>query len=315
MNAPATTPTTTPAGRHDSLQPIQAVERETGVTKELLRMWERRYGFPAPERDVHGDRVYPPEQVLKLRLLRRLIDLGFRPGKIITLPVSGLEQLLQAQAQGRRSEFPELQQELLEALRSHDLARVRDYLQRQMARLGLQRFILDFLQYAITTVGDAWVRGELAVHEEHLFTEQVQTIVRHALGGLAAGDRAPRVMLTTPPDEAHTLGLLMVEALLRLEHVDVVCYGAQMSAREAAQAAQRHRMNIVAVSCSASCTTGKAIEYLEELRFRLPMAVDIWGGGAALRSSRRSVEAVQLLHDLASLSQAVQNWRRDHDRT
>ena len=51
--------------------PISAVERETGIPKDLLRMWERRYGFPLPGRDEHGDRVYPREQIDKLRLLRR----------------------------------------------------------------------------------------------------------------------------------------------------------------------------------------------------------------------------------------------------
>lgn len=61
------------------LLPINAVERETGISKELLRMWERRYGFPSPERDAQGDRIYPPDQVNKLRVVRRLIDAGFRP--------------------------------------------------------------------------------------------------------------------------------------------------------------------------------------------------------------------------------------------
>ena len=39
--------------------PISAVERETGLSKDTLRMWERRYGFPAPGRDAQGERVYP----------------------------------------------------------------------------------------------------------------------------------------------------------------------------------------------------------------------------------------------------------------
>ena len=62
---------------------IANVERETGLSKDLLRMWERRYGFPAPERDANGDRVYPAEQVERLRRIKRLIDRGHRPGKLI----------------------------------------------------------------------------------------------------------------------------------------------------------------------------------------------------------------------------------------
>jgi DNA-binding transcriptional MerR regulator/DNA-directed RNA polymerase subunit L len=294
------------------LLPINAVERETGVSKELLRMWERRYGFPAPQRDTQGDRIYPMEQVAKLRLLRRLIDNGFRPGKIMTNEIPELERLLRAQSKVGQEIPKDLEIELLQALRSRDHQQLRDYLSHQLIKMGLQSFILDFLQHANTIVGDAWVRGQLEVHEEHLFTEQVQGLVRQAIGNLREPTQAPRILLTTPPEETHTLGILMVEALLRLDNVDAVCYGAQMPVRDIAHAVSRHKMNIVAVSFSASYPASNAVNFLEELRFKLPLAVDIWGGGAALRSTRRSIEAVSFLHDLSAMRQAVLGWRRVH---
>ena len=292
--------------------PINAVERETGVSKELLRMWERRYGFPIPERDAQGDRIYPMSQVAKLRLLRRLIDFGFRPGKIILLDTPELERLLKSQGKATFDSSPELEVELLNTLKSGDLNQLRDYLSHQLTKMGLQSFVLDFLQYANFIVGDAWMRGLLEVHEEHLFTEQVQSLIRQAISNLRDATQAPRVLLATPPEETHTLGILMVEAILRLENVDAVCYGAQMPVRDVAQAVVRHKMHIVAISFSASYPTSKAIEYLEELRFRLPLTVEIWGGGASLRSTRKSVEAVKFFHDLPSIRQAIHLWRRAH---
>ena len=292
--------------------PINAVERETGVSKELLRMWERRYGFPIPERDNQGDRIYPMPQVAKLRLLRRLIDFGFRPGKIILLASEELERLLSTQGKASFDSSPELEQELLSILKARDPSQLRDYLSHQMIKMGLQSFILDFLQYANFVVGDAWMRGLLEVHEEHLFTEQVQSLVRQAIGNLRDATLAPRILLATPPEETHTLGILMVEAIMRLDNVDAVCYGAQMPVRDVAQAVTRHKMQIVAISFSASYPTSKAIDYLEELRFRLPLSVEIWGGGASLRSTRKTVEAVRFFHDLPSIRLAVNNWRREH---
>jgi DNA-binding transcriptional MerR regulator len=292
--------------------PINAVERETGVSKELLRMWERRYGFPVPERDAQGDRIYPMPQVAKLRLLRRLIDFGFRPGKIILLNTEELERLLKSQGKASFDSSPELEQELLSTLKSRDLGQLRDYLSHQLIKMGLQSFVIDFLQYANFIVGDAWMRGLLEVHEEHLFTEQVQSLMRQAISNLREATQPPRVLLATPPEETHTLGILMVEAILRLDNVDAVCYGAQMPVRDVAQAVTRHKMHIVAISFSASYPTSKAIEYLEELRFRLPMSVEIWGGGASLRSTRKTVEAVRFFHDLPSIRHAINLWRRDH---
>lgn len=292
--------------------PINAVERETGVSKELLRMWERRYGFPIPERDNQGDRIYPMPQVAKLRLLRRLIDFGFRPGKIILLASEELERLLSTQGKASFDSSPELEQELLSTLRARDPSQLRDYLSHQMIKMGLQSFVLDFLQYANFVVGDAWMRGLIEVHEERLFTEQVQSLVRQAIGNLRDATLAPRILLATPPEETHTLGILMVEAIMRLDNVDAVCYGAQMPVRDVAQAVTRHKMQIVAISFSASYPTSKAIDYLEELRFRLPLSVEIWGGGASLRSTRKTVEAVRFFHDLPSIRLAVNTWRREH---
>ena len=72
---------------------IAAVERETGLSKDVLRVWERRYGFPAPSRDDHGERIYPAEQVERLRLVKRLMDAGHRPGKLLATPTEELNAL------------------------------------------------------------------------------------------------------------------------------------------------------------------------------------------------------------------------------
>jgi methanogenic corrinoid protein MtbC1 len=292
--------------------PINAVERETGVSKELLRMWERRYSFPNPDRDEQGDRIYTMEQIAKLRLLRRLIDHGFRPGKIIDLSIAELERLIRSQGQSQLNIAPELEGELLDLLKHRDSNQIRDYLSHQLIKMGLESFIIEFLQHANFIVGDAWMRGAIEVHEEHLFSEQVQTMVRQAITNLRPAVHPPRVLLATPPDETHTLGILMVEALLRLDGIEAISYGAQMPIRDVVAAASKNKIDIVAMSFSASYPTSKAIEYLEELRFKLPLSVEIWGGGAALKSTRRSVEAVQFIQDLPSIRQAAAIWRRAH---
>ena len=72
---------------------IAAVERDTGLSKDVLRIWERRYGFPVPDRDSNGERSYPADQVDRLRLIKRLMDQGHRPGKLIATPPDELTAL------------------------------------------------------------------------------------------------------------------------------------------------------------------------------------------------------------------------------
>lgn len=74
--------------------PINVVEKETGFSKYLLRMWERRYSFPRPARDSKGDRLYSLADIEKLKLVKALMAEGFRPSKIMNQEMNELEELL-----------------------------------------------------------------------------------------------------------------------------------------------------------------------------------------------------------------------------
>ena len=61
---------------HEEGTPIAAVEQATGIARATLRIWERRYGFPQPGRDLRGERSYPGEQIRKLRLPKPRVNVG-----------------------------------------------------------------------------------------------------------------------------------------------------------------------------------------------------------------------------------------------
>ena len=201
---------------------IASVERDTGLSKDTLRVWERRYGFPVPDRDALGERLYPLDQVDKLRTLKRLLDLGHRPGKIVGLPTEELQRLAQASANASlRSLQPAQERDdldgLLVLLTAHRFDELRSQLSQVLLRKGLARFIADVLAPMNEMVGEAWTRGTLQIFEEHLYTEVVQGLLRNAIGSIQRTDRRPRVLLTTFPQEPHGLGILMAEATFALE--------------------------------------------------------------------------------------------------
>ncbi|MBT8088260.1 MAG: MerR family transcriptional regulator [Gammaproteobacteria bacterium] len=61
---------------------IGAVAKLTGLTDHTIRVWERRYGAVVAQRAANGRRVYGPEEVEKLGLLKRLTDRGLSIGQI-----------------------------------------------------------------------------------------------------------------------------------------------------------------------------------------------------------------------------------------
>ena len=300
---------------------IAAVERDTGLSKDTLRVWERRYGFPQPGRDGAGDRVYPAEQVERLRTLRRLIDAGHRPGRIVGLDPQALQALqggvtaLQRRVRVPRvdgvAELGDALSPFLDLVARHDVQGLRSQLQQAFLRMGLVDFVTRLVAPLTTAVGEAWMQGRVQVFEEHLYTECLTGVLRNAIVEVAppAASASPRVLLTTFPQEAHGLGLLMVETLLALEGCHCLPLGPQTPVADIARAAQACRADIVALSFTPVMGAQAAQAGLRELRQRLAPQVDIWAGGQAPFLRARPLPGVAVLPSLGVLHEQVADWR------
>lgn len=289
---------------------ISAVERETGLSKDVLRMWERRYGFPKPQRDDSGERQYSVPEVSKLRAIKRLMDVGTRPGKIIGLSAEELNAQADARvATPRDAQAPVLERDILALLLSHDVTGLQHALANQLMRQGLQRFILDTVTPLNRAVGDAWMRGELQIFEEHLYTEQLQAVLRTSINAFPRQAGVPRALLTTFPNEPHGLGLLMVEALLVPEGVQCISLGPQTPLEDIRRAALAHKAHIVALSFSAAFPVRQAADALTSLRRLLPQPMTLWAGGEMTRRVRKTMPGVVLIPDLAASINALRSWR------
>jgi len=307
----------------EPLLSIAAVERETGLGKDTLRAWERRYGFPVPQRDGAGVRGYPRALVDRLTLISHALLAGQRPGRLLALPPAELDALLAGLAAApaprphvsARDTAPVPALDVAEgitALRAGGPEALRHWLTSGLARTGLAAFVVDGIAPLTVAVGAAWLDGRIAVYEEHLYSEAVQTVLRSALVPFQAGlePQAPRMLLTTVPGEAHGLGLLMAEALMTLQACRCLSLGTQTPIADIVAAAAAHRIDVVALSFSESLGPAQALPALAELRASLPATVEIWAGGgsAALRGLRTS--GIRVMGRLVEIQEAVAQWRR-----
>ena len=281
---------------------IAAVERDTGLSKDVLRVWERRYGFPTPDRDANGERSYPAEQVERLRLIKRLMDLGHRPGKLLATPVEELAALAPRRAAKAPVSKPAEREDLGELLllvKRNDAAGYQQAMQQRLARQGLQSFVQDTIAPLARHVGEAWADGRVEVFEEHLFTELTKRLLRQAIAALPNGVRRPRVLLTSVPDEPHMLGLLMVEALLALEGAECIPLGTQMPlleiGRAASRASGRHRRPVLLRRLPETADSRPAGTIALDIagrrcpvgRGQRHLSIDAARGGAAIARPRR----------------------------
>lgn len=295
---------------------IAAVERDTGLSKDTLRVWERRYGFPTPSRDDIGERVYTLEQVEKLRVIKRLLDAGHRPGRIVPLPFEALQELTEQTVDQPLRGVEVLLgtadlRDHLARIRSHDVVGLRRELQRLLMRVGLARFVVEVVAPLNAAVGDAWIRGQMEIFEEHVYTEVMQTVLRQAIAALPdpALMARPRVLLGTFPGEPHGLGLLMAEAVFALEGCHCVSLGTQTPLWDIALAAAAHHADIVALSFTGCVNPNQVVEGLVELSAKLPPSARLWAGGSAPVLHRRGVPGVVALAGFDELALELQRWR------
>jgi len=294
--------------------PIAAVERDCGLSKDTLRVWERRYGFPEPTRDTFGERTYPIDQVVRLRAIKRLIDLGHRPGKIIALSLEELQALAQEERAkaARKAEVIEPAGELqsyVDLVKAHRIDELRHRLSLSILRVGLARFVTDVVAPMNVLIGNAWAGGHLDIFEEHLYTESIQFLLRNAIHAMPQTTASPFVLLTTFPQESHGLGMLMAQALFALEGAHCVSLGVQTPLPEIVLAAQAARVDIVALSFSSSLNSNQVLDGLGQLRARLASGVEIWAGGACAILHRRALPGILALRELTQIGPAIVAWR------
>ena len=295
---------------------ISDVERDVGVAKETLRVWERRYGFPQPDRDFNDERTYPLEQVERLARIKRLIDHGHRPGKLMALSDAELAELgakVIALAPAVLAD-PDLATSM-SLLSLHKGPALRAHLAQALLRRGLRDFVMGLLAPLSAAVRHGWTGGTVATFEERIFAETIQHVLRPAIVTASAVDgdrhahpRAPRVLLTTVPQERSSVGLLMTEALLALEGAHCTSLGPQTALADIVTAAAALHSDIVSLSFSSRVATRAIADSVTELRGRIGDTVEVWAGGSGALLARRLIGERHVV-PLEDIGAAVARWQ------
>jgi len=297
---------------HDSTaparHPIAVVAERTGLSQDVLRVWERRYGAVHPERGPGGQRLYRDTDVERLRLLHAATRAGRSIGSIAHLPRPELTRLVDEDAAARDRatlanprDFAIAADDIQSALplvRALDAPALDASLRRAAASLGVAPFLEMVAAPLMRRVGDEWHAGRLSPAQEHLASSVVHDIVAESMRTLAQRTpNAPRMLIATPAGEQHALGALLVGATAALERWNVIYLGADLPAADIASAAIAANARVVAVSIVYVDDPERVLHELRALRAELPTAVALVAGGSG---------AEQLARELALLGVRVQ---------
>ena len=180
--------------------------RRVGVTPELLRAWESRYGLTRPFRSPGGFRLYTAADATRVERMRRGLDQG----------LSAAEAARAALADERPSEglLEDAAARLLAAICHYHEAAAHSALDESLAAFGLEESLRQVVLPTLKRVGDGWERGEIEIGQEHF----ASNLIRGRLFALARfWDRGtgPLALLACAPGETHDISLLAFALVLR----------------------------------------------------------------------------------------------------
>ena len=191
---------------------IGELSYRVGISADVLRAWEKRYGLLKPSRTEGGYRLYSEHDEWRVRLMQEKLWSG----------LSAAEAAREVARMEEDSELPdgsietpfELAQLLGEALESFDEETAHELVDRLLGLHGLDRAIRDALLPYLRDLGVRWARREVSVGQEHFASRLIEA----RLLALARGwNRGPgrRAVLACPSGEQHTLPLLCFGLILR----------------------------------------------------------------------------------------------------
>lgn len=265
---------------------LAAIEKLTGLSREVLRKWELRYHFPKPLRGRRGERLFTAADAARLQLQAYLIASGLRAGRVVPLEMAQLQDLLATRPPASLpvpdpAQMSQQRQSLLLRLTpTADAGALQAWLTEAIEQAGLAQFVAHVMPVFNEAVGTAWQTGQLSIHAEHHYTETLRQVVTHALPLPRRITVLPRVLLTSPPGELHGLGLLALQAQLRLVGANVVSLGTQTPAACVLDAQRSHGAGVVAISISVCLDSGQASTYVRALKAGLPADCALWLGGS-----------------------------------
>jgi MerR family transcriptional regulator, light-induced transcriptional regulator len=265
---------------------IGELSRRSGVSPELLRAWERRYGLLQPTRSAGGLRLYSPDDLARVQAMQHHLADGFAAAEAAVL----------ASRTARRNDesiaTPAAKDELAAALASFDDADAHAVFDDLLARLSIDTLLRDVIVPYLHELGERWERKEVSVAQEHF----ASTVLRGRLLGLARGwgkGIGPIAVLACAPGEQHDLGLIAFGLALRARGWRIVYLGTDTPITSVADATRSCTPAAVIVSAVDPRVFRRNAEELQQLARDTRLCL----GGAGAAKARLDTDLLILTGD------------------
>jgi MerR family transcriptional regulator, light-induced transcriptional regulator len=265
---------------------IGELSRRVGVSPEVLRAWETRYGLLRPERTKGGLRLFSEEDERRVHLMRKNIAAGLSAAEAARLARLSED----SSDRGGSASFTEIETALTQGLEALDEPMAQSALDQLFRAFALPFALSEVILPFLRRLGERWAAAEASIAQEHFASNVIGGRLRALTRGWGNGV-GPRAILACPPGERHELGLLCFGLALR-EHGWWITYlGAETPLREITDALGEAVPSIVVLSAISQQRFLDASEEITALGTRVRVGM----GGAGASPALARAMGVELL--------------------
>jgi DNA-binding transcriptional MerR regulator/methylmalonyl-CoA mutase cobalamin-binding subunit len=284
---------------NENLLRIGELSRRTGVSPEVLRAWERRYGLFSPQRTEGGFRLYSAADVARVNAMKRLVAAGVSASEAARRVAWSLPDGVDVSA--GTSLFDERRDALRHALVTYDEASAHALIDRLLMEFDAETLMRSALLPVLHEIGELWGTGRISIAEEHF----ASNLIRRRLGGLARGwdnGAGPRAIIACPPDEEHDIPLLMFGIALGNRGWRITYLGQRTPAEDLLKAVDALRPQLVVLGSPRADAYNDLITPLRNLVRGVQVAI---GGAGATADLAQRMGAILLEGDPISAAARV----------
>jgi methylmalonyl-CoA mutase cobalamin-binding subunit len=285
------------------LHPIQIVTRRTGLSADVLRVWEKRYGVVTPLRSTSGRRLYSDADIERLRLLVQATGRGRAIGQVAALSTPALVALLDDEApparpsrRGRDDGTPPATREaddLLEAsigaIRDFDALALDLLLRRAVVALSADDFldavVLPLVEHLRVRVLD----GSLRRSHAHLGHAGLRRVLDHVVATATAPLASCDIVVAALGGHVHEIDALIVAATAASDGWSVTYVAPGVPADDIAETLEHVGARVLALSLGVASGNRVVPRELRRLRALLRSDVEILAVGTSADVQRAAL--------------------------
>lgn len=280
---------------------IGTVSRLTGLSADVVRVWERRYGAITPQRSDGGSRLYSDADIARLRKLRQAVELGHAIGQVARLPETELESLSSRQNtvatihEVNADPYAQTRARFIEAIDRFDVVVADNEITRAATLYPPRVIVKNIVSPILQEIGERWAHRDFGIAQEHIATNLLRNLLSSLFRLYPPDDAAETIVLATTAGERHEFGILISALIAATRGWRVVYLGTDLPATEIIRTVRSVRARVLALSVVNSLNPNNGDE-LNLIATSLPQNTRVWIGGAEANRYRQLIERADWIH-------------------